>query len=132
MSGSTGARPTVVIAEDEEVLRAALGELLEADGYRVVGITASGREAIELIRQHRPDLALLDYRLPEADGVAVLDAIRTEAPDTRAVMLSALDETSLRLEAIRAGAFAFLVKGGPPAQILDALRLARLHEHTTS
>lgn len=82
MSGSTGTRPTVVIAEDEEVLRGALGEMLEAEGYRVVGITASGLEAIELIRQHRPDLALLDYRLPEADGVAILDAIRADAPGT--------------------------------------------------
>lgn len=121
-----------MIAEDEEALRAALREMLEAGGYRVVGAAGSGLEAIELIRRHRPDLALLDYRLPEADGIAVLDAIRADAPGTRAVMLSAIDETSLRLEAIRAGAFAFLLKGGPPAQILDALRLASRHEPTTS
>lgn len=128
MTASSGKRPTAVIAEDEEALRNALGDMLEADGYRVLAMTSDGLEAIELLRQHRPDVALLDYRLPGADGVAILDALRRHSPDTRAVMLSAYDEMSLRLDATRAGAFAFLVKGCPPTEILDALRLARQHE----
>jgi two-component system nitrate/nitrite response regulator NarL len=127
MTAPRGRRPTAVIAEDGDALRVALGEMLEADGYRVLATTSDGLEAIELLKRHRPDVALLDYRLPGADGVAILDALRRDSPDTRAVMLSAHDETSLRLDATRAGAFAYLIKGCPPAEILQALRLARQH-----
>jgi DNA-binding NarL/FixJ family response regulator len=124
MSELTEGRPTIVIADDVVELLVVLREMIEAEGYSVVGAAANGTDAIMLINKHKPDLALLDYRLPGADGLAILQAIQLESPDTRAVMLTAYDETSLREDATRLGATAFLVKGCPASQILQALRNA--------
>jgi DNA-binding NarL/FixJ family response regulator len=124
MSELKQGRPTIVIADDVVELLVVLREMIEAEGYSVVGAAANGTDAITLINHHKPDLALLDYRMPGADGLAILQAIQIESPDTRAVMLTAYDETSLREDAARFGASAFLVKGCPASQILHALRNA--------
>ena len=117
-------QPTVLIAEDEEALREALEQMLVANGFRVVAANGTGTEAAESAAALRPDLALVDYRMPGADGVWLTETIKAVSPDTQIILLTAYDEESLSREATHAGAFAFLVKGCPPATIIHALQSA--------
>lgn len=121
MSGSPSLRPRMLIAEDEPELREALQEMLESKGYDVVAVTGNGTTAIELGTHLKPDLALVDYRMPGADGVSVTEALHEYSPNTQVVMFTAYDEISLSIEATRVGIFAFLVKGCAPSLILQAL-----------
>ena len=73
------ARPRMIIVEDEVELRGALLEMLESAGYEVVGITDNGLEAITLAERAKPDLMLVDYRMPGADGVTVTRAVKRSA-----------------------------------------------------
>jgi DNA-binding NarL/FixJ family response regulator len=118
------AAPTIIIAEDQEALREVLVEMLAGEGFDVVGSTAEGSSAVELAQRLKPDLALLDYRLPGTDGVTATQAIKEQSPDTQVVMITAYNEASLSLEATLAGVSAFLVKGCDPSLILGALRAA--------
>jgi DNA-binding NarL/FixJ family response regulator len=111
----------VLVVEDEEQLRDALVEMLWSHGFQVVGQAGTGREAISLADSVRPDLVLMDYRMPEMDGVSATEAIRSGHSGTRVVMFSAYDEDSLAADAYRVGASAFLVKGCRPAEIVAAL-----------
>jgi two-component system, response regulator PdtaR len=120
-NGAPSPRPRVLIAEDEEQLREVLQELLEEKGYEVVAVTGNGTEAIELGKDLKPDLVLVDYRMPGANGVSVTEALQADNPNTQIVMFTAYDETSLSIEATRAGIYAFLVKGCAPSLILQAL-----------
>jgi DNA-binding NarL/FixJ family response regulator len=122
--------PRVLIAEDEEQLQEALQEMLESKGYEIVGVTGNGTTAIELGRDLRPDLALVDYRMPGANGVAVTEALKEYSPNTQIIMFTAYDETSLSIEATRAGIFAFLVKGCAPSLIYQALESAWTQKQT--
>jgi DNA-binding NarL/FixJ family response regulator len=124
MSAAAGKKPTVLIAEDQEILQQAIVELLRDEGFEVVGATMDGTVAIDLARDLKPDLALLDYRMPGADGISVTEQIRAESPGTKIVMLTAYEETSLSLEATWAGVSAFLLKGCNPARIVEALKTA--------
>lgn len=124
MSDTESIRPSVLIAEDESELLEALRDMVEGKGFRVVAATTHGGEAIEIAARHRPDLALLDYRLPGIDGVAIARAIKSDSPNTQVIMFTAYDEMSLSVDATRAGVFAFLVKGCPPSLILQALERA--------
>ena len=75
MSDTESIRPTVLIAEDESELLEALRDMVQGKGFHVVAATTQGAEAIEIASKHKPDLALLDYRLPGVDGVAIARAI---------------------------------------------------------
>jgi DNA-binding NarL/FixJ family response regulator len=114
----------VLIAEDERPLGEALREMLETKGYDVVALIENGTNAIELGRDLRPDLALVDYRMPGADGVSVTEALKESSPNSQIVMFTAYDESSLSIDATRAGIFAFLVKGCAPSLILQAMESA--------
>jgi DNA-binding NtrC family response regulator len=111
----------VLIAEDESELLEALRDMVEAKGFEVIAGTTQGGEAVEIATREQPDIALLDYRLPGIDGVAITRAIKKHAPGTQVIMFTAYDEMSLSVDATQAGVFAFLVKGCPPSLILQAL-----------
>ena len=121
MTGPSVGRPTILIAEDEAHLRDALEEMLDGQGFDVVGAARTGREAVTLAAVFEPDMVLMDYRMPEMDGVAATEAIKEARPRTIVVMFTAHDETSLSMEASRAGVSAFLVKGCAPSLILRVL-----------
>jgi len=114
----------VLVAEDDREVRDALAEMLDANGYEVVGRAETGRRAIELTTSTEPDVVLLDYRMPSGDGITVTQAIRKETPATQVIMLTAFDEASLSLEARTCGAFAFLAKGCPQQRLLATLEEA--------
>jgi two-component system, response regulator PdtaR len=120
----TVARPRILIAEDEDELRQALADMLTTHGYRVVGLASDGAEAVGIAQGTTIDLALLDYRMPGIDGLTAAELIRAISPNVQFVMFTAYDDQALSLDAARAGAFAFLVKGCPPSLILQALDAA--------
>jgi response regulator NasT len=118
----------VVIADDESIIRLDLKEILEDDGYVVVGEAATGDDALALIREFQPDLALLDVKMPGIDGIEVARQIQGDA--TRVVLLTAFSQRSLIESARDAGVVAYLVKPFRSSEILP--KLASIMNPTTS
>lgn len=118
-----GERPRVVIAEDEALIRMDLAEMLADEGYDVVGQAADGQRAIELARELRPDLVLLDVKMPVLDGIAAAEAIAADriAP---VVILTAFSQRNLVERARDAGAMAYLVKPFSPDDLVPAIEMA--------
>ena len=113
---------TILIADDHPLTRSALAALLGGNGFTVVGEAADGREAVELARQLRPELVLLDLTMPELDGLQALPLLREEVPDCEVVVLTASESEDNLLGAIRAGAAGYLLKSEPPDRIVAFLR----------
>ena len=121
----TAGRPTtVVIAEDEALIRLDLREMLEEEGYAVVGEAGDGERAVELAQQLRPDLVLLDVRMPLLDGISAAEKIVAEriAP---VVMVTAYSQREQVERARDAGAMAYVVKPFTIADLLPAIEIAR-------
>ena len=113
----------VVIAEDEAIIRLDLREILEEQGYEVVGETGRGDEAVALVRDRQPDLAILDIRMPGIDGLA---AARQISEDGRCavLILTAFSQRNLIEEARDAGALAYLIKPFTQAELVPAIEVA--------
>ena len=113
----------VVIAEDEAIVRLDLKEILQEQGYEVVGETGRGDEAIALVNEHKPDLAILDIRMPGVDGLA---AARDIAGERKAavLILTAYSQRDLIEEARDAGALAYLVKPFQASELIPAIEVA--------
>jgi two-component system, response regulator PdtaR len=109
----------VVVADDESIIRLDLKEILEGDGYEVVGEAARGDDALALIDEHHPDLALLDVKMPGLDGIEV--ARRIAGGPTLVVLLTAFSQRSLIESARDAGVAAYLVKPFRSSEILPKL-----------
>jgi response regulator NasT len=109
----------VVIADDESIIRLDLKEILEGDGYLVVGEAATGDDALELIRALEPDLALLDVKMPGIDGIEVARAVQGGV--TQVVLLTAFSQRALIESAREAGVVAYLVKPFRSSEILPKL-----------
>jgi two-component system, response regulator PdtaR len=114
---------TVVIAEDEAIVRLDLRELLEEEDYEVIGETGRGDEAIELVRSLSPDLVILDIKMPGMDGLAAAQAINAER-QSAILILSAFSQRDLVEKARDAGALAYLVKPFQKAELLPAIEVA--------
>ena len=113
----------VLIADDHSVLRQGVVSLIgfEAD-MTVVAEASDGREAVELWKRHRPDVTLLDLRMPELDGVGVIRQIRAEDENTRIVVLTTFDGDEDIYRAIQAGAKGYLLKDVPREALIDCIR----------
>lgn len=120
---------TVVIAEDEAIVRLDLHEILEEHGFDVVGETGRGDEAVELAREHRPDLVILDIKMPGLDGLSAAREINTERASA-VLILTAFSQRNLIEQARDAGALAYLVKPFQQDELLPAIEvaLARFNE----
>ena len=117
-------RPTrVVIAEDEAIIRLDLKELLQEDGYDVVGETGRGDEALELVRDLRPDLVILDIKMPGLDGLSAARAIATDRL-AAVLMVTAFSQRELVEQARDAGALAYLVKPFQKSDLIPAIEVA--------
>jgi response regulator NasT len=112
-----------VIAEDEAIVRLDLKEIMEEEGYEVVGETGRGDEAVELVRQHRPDLAILDVKMPGADGLTAAREINAERL-CAVLILTAFSQRDLIEQARNAGALAYLVKPFQKSELLPAIEMA--------
>jgi response regulator NasT len=113
----------VVIAEDEAIIRLDLKEILEGEGYEVVGETNRGDAAIELVREHRPDLAILDIKMPGMDGLTAAQAI-TDERLAAVLILTAFSQHDLVEQAREAGALAYLVKPFQKSDLIPAIEMA--------
>ena len=113
----------VVIAEDEAIIRLDLKETLEEEGYDVVGETGRGDEAVELVKEHDPDIAILDIKMPGLDG---LSAAREISGERRAavLILTAFSQRDLVKQATDAGALSYLVKPFQRSELVPAIELA--------
>jgi response regulator NasT len=120
---STPAARRVVIAEDEALIRLDLAEMLAEEGYEVVGQAADGERAVELVRDLRPDLVVLDVKMPKLDGISAAELIAREriAP---VVILTAFSQRELVERAREAGAMAYLVKPFAPSDLVPAIEMA--------
>ena len=119
--GSAGAG-TVLIADDDGFSAEALAEMLEDEGFSVVGVAIDGAQAVDAVRRLGPDVVVMDLRMPVMDGLEATRLIREDSQPVQVVMLSAHDEIFLREEAVRSGAFRYLVKGCRPELLFDTIR----------
>ena len=113
----------VVIAEDEAIIRMDLRETLEEEGYEVVGETGRGDEVVDLVRNLQPDLAVLDVKMPGADGLSAAATI-TEEKLCAVLMLTAFSQREIIEQARDAGALAFLVKPFQRSDLVPAIEVA--------
>lgn len=113
----------VVIAEDEAIIRMDLRETLEEEGYQVVGETGRGDTVVDLIRDTKPDLAILDIKMPGADGLEAARTINAERL-CGVLMLTAFSQREVVEEARDAGALAFLVKPFQKSDLIPAIEVA--------
>lgn len=114
----------ILLADDHNVLRQGMAQVLEMQAdMTVVAQAQNGREAIQLARQHRPTIALLDINMPEVDGVEAARAIVTELPETRVIILTMYRRDEYVFEAIKAGASGYLLKEVELSELLEAVRI---------
>lgn len=121
--GDVVTRPRVLVAEDEALIRLDLVELLEEQGYEVVGQAADGEKAVEMARELEPDLVVMDVKMPNVDGIAAAEQITDEriAP---VVMLTAFSQRELIDKAKTAGAMAYVVKPFDASDVVPAIEIA--------
>lgn len=115
----------IVIVEDHAIVRAGLGHLIGAAGdMQIVGETGRGREALNLVRTHKPDVLLLDLELPDMDGLDIIPEARRVCPGTAVLILSMYESEDLAARALQAGALGYIIKGTDPAELPRAIRAA--------
>ncbi|MFJ2788576.1 MULTISPECIES: response regulator [unclassified Streptomyces] len=113
----------VLVADDEELLRVAFTMILRAEpGMEPVGEAADGETAVRLARELRPDVVLMDVRMPGTDGIEATRRTVRETPGTRVLVLTTFDLDAYAFEALRAGASGFLLKNTRPEELLTAIR----------
>jgi DNA-binding NarL/FixJ family response regulator len=112
---------TVVIADDQELIRTGLRMVLEARGCEVLGVAADGREGVELVRRTTPDVALMDIRMPVLDGISATAQISAAHLPTRVLVLTTYDLDQYVYGALKAGAAGFLLKATPPERLVAGI-----------
>ena len=113
----------VAVADDQPLVRTGLcGILATAEDLVVVGEASTGRQAIEVVRSQRPDVILMDIRMPDVDGLEATRIIGADS-STKVLVLTTFDLDDYVYEALRAGASGFLLKDTPPHQLLEAIRV---------
>jgi DNA-binding NarL/FixJ family response regulator len=114
----------VLVVDDQRLVREGIASLLGLQpGIDVVGMAATGKEAIETTLTLTPDVVLMDVRMPELDGVDAVAVLRRRAPDCKVVMLTTFDDEEYVVQSLRAGAAGYLLKDLPAAELAEAVRL---------
>jgi EAL domain-containing protein (putative c-di-GMP-specific phosphodiesterase class I)/AmiR/NasT family two-component response regulator len=126
-------RIRVLVADDDAILRDALAALIGSDGsMELVGAAQNASQAVDMALRHRPDVAVLDVRMPEGGGPKAALEIRELSPSTRVLAFSAYEDRSTVIDMLRAGAVGYLLKGTRPQDILEGIRRSFLGESTLS
>ena len=112
-----------VIVDDTPDIRMLTRMALEMDGgVRVVGEAENGRDGIQVVADHQPDVVVLDMAMPVMDGLEALPHIKRASPSTRVLVVSGFDNATMSASAVEAGADAYLQKGAPPTVLLERVR----------
>ena len=119
---------SVVIIDDHEVVRSGIESLIEGPNLTVVGSASTSEEGVSLVQQMEPNVVLLDVRMPDVDGLATLETLRTENPDLPVVMLSTYDNPTYVARSVALGANDYILKGDSPEIYVDALQRAATGE----
>ena len=114
----------VLVADDHEVVRSGLKCLLEDSEIEIVGEAENGEKAVEETIRIQPDVVLMDIRMPNGDGLFAMEKLRTEAPNTRVVVLSTYDNPTYVARSVALGAADYVLKGSPREQIIGAIKNA--------
>ncbi|HKY16031.1 MAG TPA: response regulator transcription factor [Microthrixaceae bacterium] len=122
----------ILLVDDHQLLRESVRERLLEAGEDVVGEAGNGEEAVELCREHHPDVVLMDISMPVLDGIEATRRITGEMPDIKVVVLTMHDDASRTRQAISAGAVGYLTKGTSFAQVHDTLKAAASGETVLS
>ena len=113
----------ILAADDHQLIRQGIAGLIaDEPGMTIVAEAANGREAVDLFRQHRPDVTLMDLQMPELNGIEAMTAIRAEFPDARIIVLTTYTGDVQVLRAIKAGASGYLLKSTLVNEMLSAIR----------
>jgi two-component system NarL family response regulator len=113
----------ILLADDHVVVREGLAAIIGMEhDMSVVGQASDGNEVVDLYREHRPDITLMDLRMPRMDGVDAISAIREDDPNARIIVLTTYDGDEDIYRGLRAGAKAYLLKAGPRTELLEAIR----------
>jgi DNA-binding NarL/FixJ family response regulator len=113
----------VLLVDDDPLVRAGLAMIIAtATDMQVVGEAGDGEEAIDAVRTHRPDVVLMDIRMPNLDGIRATAQVRTLPQPPEVLVLTTIAADAYVLDALRAGASGFLLKDTPPAEIVAAVR----------
>jgi DNA-binding NarL/FixJ family response regulator len=120
---ATSSEIRILVADDHPIVRQGLAALISTEpDMRVVGDAASGREALEQFRTHRPDITLMDLQMPELSGLDAMISIRAEVPEARIIVLTTYLGDVQVLRALKAGARAYLLKNGLHKDLLQTIR----------
>jgi DNA-binding NarL/FixJ family response regulator len=116
--------PRCLIADDHPALTSAVSSYLSENGFEIVGPAPDGRRAVAIVTEDKPELALVDYRMPRLAGADLVRALREASPDTRVVVYTADGDERLAREVLNAGAIALVLKEAPLADLVRALEAA--------
>jgi len=113
---------TVLITDDTAFMRMTLKNILEKNGYEIVGEAEDGKQAIDMYDQHKPELVTMDITMPNVDGLTAIKEIMNKDPEAKIIVVSAMGQKSLVIDALNAGAKDFVVKPFQPDRIEEALQ----------
>lgn len=114
----------VLVVDDAAFMRMMLKDILLKGGFEIAGEATNGAEAVRLYQELKPDLVTMDITMPEVDGITAVKEIKKIDPNAKVVMVSAMGQQAMVIEAIQAGASDFIVKPFQPDRVLEALKKA--------
>lgn len=114
-------KPTVLIADDHEIVRAGVRNLIESGGYSCCGEASDGREAVKMAERLQPDVAILDVTMPELNGIEASKQVLKLCPETKVLVFSVHDAEQVVVEIFRSGAHGYVLKSDAGRQLLDAV-----------
>ena len=111
----------IMLVDDASFMRMTIKQIVEADGHKVVGEAATGAEALETYRVCKPDMVLMDITMPEVNGIEGVKLIKEYDKDATIIMVSAMGQQEMVVQAIQAGARSFIVKPFKPEKIIEII-----------
>jgi two-component system chemotaxis response regulator CheY len=112
----------VLIVDDAAFMRMMIKDILEKNGFEVIGEANNGLKAVEIYKKDKPDVVTMDITMPDMDGIEAVKAIKAFDPAAKVIMCSAMGQQTMVMDAIRAGARDFIVKPFQPDRVLEAIR----------
>jgi DNA-binding NarL/FixJ family response regulator len=113
---------SILVADDHEVVRTGVASMLAGSEIDIIAEAHNGTDAVSKAKEHKPDVVLLDIRMPESDGLSALDEIHRDLPDTPVVMLSTYDNPTYVARSVALGATDYVLKGSSRKQLIEAIR----------
>lgn len=112
----------ILIVDDAAFMRMMIKDILEKNGFEIVGEANNGIKAVELYKKEKPDIVTMDITMPDMDGIEAVKAIKEFDPAAKVIMCSAMGQQTMVMDAIRAGARDFIVKPFQPDRVLEAIK----------